>query len=149
MVNAGYYKDEFLHNFVKKPQKRCSLINRGYYIRTKIVQYVVQKFIADSKSMFKSAIFWKLFVGNYQSFIKTYLITLDCEGKKQIISLGAGYDTTYFQSRLLSKSDDSFLFIEIDFPEVIKNKICLAKSNGLLGESNKIELNDVSIFRFV
>lgn len=32
-VRAGYFKDEYLHHFVRKPSRRSPMINRGYYSR--------------------------------------------------------------------------------------------------------------------
>ena len=58
---------------------------------------------------------------------KTIEEFLQCdEPSKQIISLGAGFDTTYF---LLKQkySESNFTYIEIDFPD-----ICLAKSEKFL-----------------
>lgn len=43
-ARAGYFDDEFLGHFVKKPSKRCALINRGYYIRRYAVSKVVTAF---------------------------------------------------------------------------------------------------------
>ena len=39
--------------------------------------------------------------------------------------------------------------MEIDFPDVIRNKIILAKSNGLLNDINELKTSDsVLIFRY-
>ena len=45
MVNMGYQDDKYLKYFVQKPQRRSSLINRGYYLRTKVIRYVLESFV--------------------------------------------------------------------------------------------------------
>jgi O-methyltransferase involved in polyketide biosynthesis len=49
--------------------------------------------------------------------------------QKQMINLGAGFDSTYFR---LKTHLDKTLYIEIDFPDVINRKINLIKSNEIL-----------------
>ncbi|KAK8506520.1 hypothetical protein V6N12_034246 [Hibiscus sabdariffa] len=59
---------------------------------------------------------------------------LDCEGsnsekgstKKQILSLGAGFDTTYFQ--LQDEGKAPYLYVELDFKEVTSKKASLIES---------------------
>ncbi|CAK8674605.1 unnamed protein product [Clavelina lepadiformis] len=107
MVNHGYHNDAYYKFFVKKASRRSPLINRGYYIRAKTASYIISQFFSGVR------------------------------GKKQVISLGAGFDTTYFWSR--EKFSDDFrevIFVEIDYPEVMKRKVNLAKSNDLLKQEN-------------
>ena len=55
MAERGYLEDPFLKCFVKgdKIPKRSSLINRGYYIRSKVVRSVIQSFIQGIMNLFK------------------------------------------------------------------------------------------------
>jgi O-methyltransferase involved in polyketide biosynthesis len=62
--------DDCLCAFVRKPSRRSPLINRGYYARVAAVQTLVSQFLDHVK-------------GN----------------KAQIVSLGAGFDTTYFRMK--------------------------------------------------
>lgn len=59
-----------------------------------------------------------------------------CCGEKQIVSLGAGFDTTYF--RMLEKSllQDTY-FIEVDLPDVIRRKMALARKGELFSLSSE------------
>ena len=51
MVEKSYFDDPFLKCFVSKTKipRRSSLINRGYYLRSKVVRSVVQNFIEGKK----------------------------------------------------------------------------------------------------
>ncbi|KAK7488705.1 hypothetical protein BaRGS_00020002 [Batillaria attramentaria] len=92
MSAAGYFPDHFLQHFVAKHSKRAPLINRGYYLRAVSIDQVLRNFLAQSPGC-----------------------------KKQIISLGAGFDSSYFRlkaDRLLQDAS----FYEVDFPEVVKKK---------------------------
>ncbi|KAL1185939.1 hypothetical protein V6Z11_A01G144600 [Gossypium hirsutum] len=67
-------KDDYIHLFVRRPVRRSPVINHGYFARWAALRKLLYQF-------------------------------LDCEGsnsekgktKRQILSLGAGFDTTYFQ----------------------------------------------------
>jgi O-methyltransferase involved in polyketide biosynthesis len=52
---------------------------------------------------------------------------------KQIFNLGAGFDATFFRLKSQNKLEQT-LFIEIDFPDVVKRKLNLIKSNERLFE---------------
>ena len=79
MIEAGYAQDPFLQAFtLKTAPRRAPLINRGYYIRTKAIRDIIRSFLTCDKN------------------------------PKQIISLGAGFDTTYFS--LLTADDTADLF---------------------------------------
>ncbi|KAI9846544.1 MAG: tRNA methyltransferase ppm2 [Thelocarpon superellum] len=46
-VERIYFKNEpeFYRHFVKKPQRRSPLINRGYWLRMKAIDHVVRQFL--------------------------------------------------------------------------------------------------------
>jgi tRNA wybutosine-synthesizing protein 4 len=48
-VERLYYPNEahYFRYFVKKPQRRAPLINRGYWLRMKAIDHVVQKFLEE------------------------------------------------------------------------------------------------------
>ncbi|KAL4224096.1 Leucine carboxyl methyltransferase 2 [Mactra antiquata] len=101
MAVQGYFDDPYLQAFVSKVTRRAPLIHRGYYIRAQTIDYILKKFLSDDSS------------------------------KKQVISLGAGFDSAYF--RLKSKSLlETTVFFEVDFPEVVKRKKALIESNSEL-----------------
>eukprot|EP00126_Sphaerothecum_destruens_P002561 Sdes_comp15987_c0_seq1m5157 len=71
MIRRGYFQDEFVSHFVKKPTPRSPLINRVYAVRAYCIEHVIDCFI--------------------QSFgVDT----------SQIVVLGAGFDTLVFRKRL-------------------------------------------------
>ncbi|EDO42453.1 predicted protein, partial [Nematostella vectensis] len=113
MVRAGYFKDEFLKFFVTKDAKRSPLINRGYYIRIKAVSQVLSLFLESS---FKC----------YSHYL-------------QILSLGAGFDTSFFRFASEGRLTNT-RFFEVDFPEVVKHKIKFIKQNNLFNIPHENEL---------
>lgn len=101
----GYFQDVYLQHFVCKVSRRAPLINRGYYVRWKAVDHCVRRFLE---------------------------ITAHCP-KRQILSLGAGFDSLYFRlysSGVLSRT----VVFEVDFPDVARRKCALIKSNNILRE---------------
>lgn len=56
----------------------------------------------------------------------------DCSEKKQILSLGAGFDTTFFQ--LKQDGIAPHLYVELDFKEVTSKKASLIEYHGQLRE---------------
>ncbi|KAK8559546.1 hypothetical protein V6N13_016288 [Hibiscus sabdariffa] len=95
-VKKGYMKDDYIHLFVRRPVRR-------YFARWAALRKLLYQF-------------------------------LDCEGsnsekgstKKQILSLGAGFDTTYFQ--LQDEGKAPYLYVELDFKEVTSKKASLIES---------------------
>ncbi|XP_052802199.1 tRNA wybutosine-synthesizing protein 4-like isoform X2 [Mya arenaria] len=98
MAAQGYFDDPYLQAFVLKLTRRAPLIHRGYYVRAKVFEYMLEKFLSTNK------------------------------GQKQILSLGAGFDSSYF--RLYSKGllTDTVLY-EIDFPDLVKRKRALIEAH--------------------
>ncbi|XP_006819091.1 tRNA wybutosine-synthesizing protein 4-like [Saccoglossus kowalevskii] len=98
MATQGYFKDDYLKLFVGKSSRRSPLINRGYYIRAKAVDHIVNKYLQ-----------------------------LENEKNKQIVSLGAGFDAAYFRlkhSGCLNKC----VYIEVDFVHVAQRKSIIIES---------------------
>lgn len=69
--------------------------------------------------------------------------TDDLSSEKQLISLGAGFDTTYFRMQY-DELLENVKFVEIDFPEVMKRKVALAVNAGLIQAVNVNEFSEVS-----
>ncbi|TPX48633.1 hypothetical protein SeLEV6574_g01932 [Synchytrium endobioticum] len=69
-VSMGYIHDDFVASFVRKPQRRAPIINRGSYVRSTALATLISLFL-------------QLPIGH----------------DKQIVSLGAGSDTRYFLLR--------------------------------------------------
>uniref|UniRef100_A0A3B5ALD7 tRNA wybutosine-synthesizing protein 4 n=1 Tax=Stegastes partitus TaxID=144197 RepID=A0A3B5ALD7_9TELE len=99
----GYFKDDFLQHFVCKVARRAPLINRGYYVRWRAVDHCVRRFLQ---------------------------VTATCT-KRQILSLGAGFDSLYFRLHADGALDSAVVF-EVDFPDVMRRKSALISSNMTL-----------------
>ncbi|XP_060073537.1 tRNA wybutosine-synthesizing protein 4-like [Ylistrum balloti] len=103
MAAVGYFDDIYLQEFVSKVTRRAPLIHRGYYIRALTIDYILKSFLSLH------------------------------QGRKQIISLGAGFDSAYFR---LKAADvlDNVSFYEVDFPEVVKRKHAVIKAKDMLSD---------------
>lgn len=99
----GYFHDDFLKHFVCKMSRRAPLINRGYYVRWKAVDHCVKQFLHATKSC----------------------------SRRQILSLGAGFDSLFFRLRAEGALGGVTVF-EVDFPEVARRKAALINSNACL-----------------
>ncbi|XP_076464646.1 tRNA wybutosine-synthesizing protein 4-like [Babylonia areolata] len=102
MSAAGYFSDDFLRHFVAKTTRRAPLINRGYFLRAVCIDQVLRQFLTKHHGC-----------------------------KKQIVSLGAGFDSAYFRLKAEGLLLDTS-FYEIDFPEVTKRKYAIIQSNSTL-----------------
>ncbi|KAK9537312.1 hypothetical protein VZT92_004941 [Zoarces viviparus] len=96
----GYFQDVFLQHFVCKVARRAPLINRGYYVRWRAVDHCVRRFLH---------------------------VTKNCP-RRQILSLGAGFDSAYFRLHADEALDGAVVF-ELDFPDVTRRKAALINSN--------------------
>nr|XP_046259052.1 tRNA wybutosine-synthesizing protein 4 [Scatophagus argus] len=99
----GYFQDVFLQHLVCKVTRRAPLINRGYYVRWRAVDHCVRRFLH---------------------------VTENCP-KRQILSLGAGFDSLYFRLHADEALDRAVVF-EVDFPDVARRKAALIDSNVTL-----------------
>ncbi|XP_028992770.1 tRNA wybutosine-synthesizing protein 4 [Betta splendens] len=101
----GYFQDAFLQHFVCKVARRAPLINRGYYVRWRAVDHCVRRFLHATES---------------------------CT-QRQIVSLGAGFDSLYFRLRADGALQRAVVF-EVDFPDVAQRKTALIHSKLTLRE---------------
>ncbi|XP_004306986.1 PREDICTED: tRNA wybutosine-synthesizing protein 4 [Fragaria vesca subsp. vesca] len=100
-VKKGYIKDDYVHLFVRRPVRRSPIINRGYFARWAAFRQLLNQFL-DTEVGEKG------------------------ELKKQILSLGAGFDTTYFQ--LQDEGRAPYLYVELDFKEVTRKKATIIET---------------------
>ncbi|KAJ2388160.1 carboxy methyl transferase for protein phosphatase 2A, partial [Coemansia sp. RSA 2559] len=101
-ARLGYIDDPWIASFVKHPQRRAPLINRGTYSRFHGIQGALKRFVEAIQH-------------NQQP---------PAEGPSspigQVVVLGAGMDTSYF---LLSSDQKAAVrFFEIDFPDITARK---------------------------
>jgi len=93
----GYFKDPFAQKFCKSTSKKECIINRGYWARVEVIRMITERFL-----------------------------TLYKDQNKQIISLGAGYDTLYFILKAENKHNfEKIKYVEFDLPGVVKRKVKL------------------------
>ncbi|XP_051566377.1 tRNA wybutosine-synthesizing protein 4 [Myxocyprinus asiaticus] len=102
----GYFHDDFLKHFVCKVSRRAPLINRGYYVRWKAVDHCVKQFLHVTKSCLR----------------------------RQILSLGAGFDSLFFRLHAEGALEGVAVF-EVDFPEVARRKAALISSKAYLKDT--------------
>ncbi|KAI5054998.1 hypothetical protein GOP47_0030143 [Adiantum capillus-veneris] len=116
-VRKGYMQDDYVQYFVRRPAKRAPIINRGYYARWASIRKLLMQFLE---------------VGTSSS---------NGHSKKQILSLGAGFDTLYFQ--LQDERQAPHLFVELDFKEVTSKKAIIIDAyeplRSKLGSTNAIK----------
>lgn len=101
-VDKGYWKDPYISMFTPKPKlSHAPEINIGYYARVKGLRILLEKFIRLTK------------------------------GKCQVISLGAGFDSLYWNLKDAGMNPASY--VEVDFSAVTSRKIqCIRRSPALL-----------------
>lgn len=108
-VIHGYIEDPFLRLFVKSKARRSPLINRGYYLRMRVITSIVSQAIQMMHS--NNGVLGK---------------------PVQVISLGAGYDTFALRSLLASEQKDFYesnvQFYDVDFDAVMKSKSTLLRA---------------------
>ncbi|KFY13852.1 hypothetical protein V492_03016 [Pseudogymnoascus sp. VKM F-4246] len=95
-VERLYYPNEphFFRYFVKKPQRRAPLINRGYWLRMKAIDHVVSQFLKETT-----------------------------EKKKIVVNLGCGYDPLPWQSWVrYPEASRDVTFVDIDYRDLIVRK---------------------------
>lgn len=105
-VSAGYYSDSFARAFVPEGLAGRSpgpLLNRGHYARVAAVGSICEQFLSA--------------------------VPLD---EAQIISLGAGFDTRFWQLCAIGRRPR--LFIEIDQPAVVARKAACIEADPSLME---------------
>jgi len=105
----GYFSDEFVQNFVKKSdavraRSLPPLINRGYYARHMLIRSLLLHFLEFSKPS---------------------------AGPSQVVILGCGFDTLYFQLRDAGEINADVLYVECDFPDVVEAKQSILGGSGL------------------
>ncbi|GBG79665.1 hypothetical protein CBR_g29813 [Chara braunii] len=107
-IKKGYItNDNFVQYFVRRPTKRSPIINRGYYARWAAIRGLILQFLSAGKEG-----------ANEET------------PKKQILSLGAGFDTVFFQ--LKEDGKQPHRFYEIDFLEVTSRKA------GIIGATDAL-----------
>ena len=101
-VQGGYYKDDFLRSFTSPlPRSPGPLINRGHYLRVAALDTICARFLCSAGLE-----------------------------RAQIVSLGAGLDTRFWQLDALGMR--ARRFIEVDQPDVVARKCAAVSSQHTL-----------------
>tara|TARA_R110002050_G_scaffold297260_1_gene458417 strand:- start:373 stop:1266 length:894 start_codon:yes stop_codon:yes gene_type:complete len=149
-IRKDYFSDPFLRYFVSRPTTRSALINRGYYLRVAVVRHLLSRFLSLSSPFHSdstgpsllssppttqvidlptpSQTASSLAISSPSSSSK-YFPPLDehkC-GSRQVVSLGAGFDTgPFLVPSTISEIGDactcSISYFEIDFRGVAQRK---------------------------
>lgn len=93
-MRKGYFEDPFAEEFVKFRGKRDVIMHRGYWARLYLFKHILDKFLAEAKTL-----------------------------ELQVLSLGCGLDTSYFNERNNEKEKLNYRYVEIDLPSVCEKKI--------------------------
>ena len=105
----NYFQDEFVGLFARNRKKMFPIINRGTWARVYAIRQIIQRFLTQHSQESSSA------------------------SKVNIVSLGAGYDSTYFWLKKNQPDIDSKVdYVEIDFAQVVKRKSGIIKDKALL-----------------
>lgn len=96
---------EWFQYFVPKGKRRSPAINRGYWIRMELIRQMVIRIIkANSPNV-----------------------------RVNVVNLGCGFDPLAFQLLSLFKNQYNLNFIDIDYPDLVKNKY------NMIQQSNEIK----------
>eukprot|EP00898_Chlorokybus_atmophyticus_P004524 jgi/Chlat1/5072/Chrsp33S05001 len=120
-AQKGYFRDDFVRFFVKRPLKRAPLINRGKpmsWVRSSVMLHWLCPTCYYAR--------WAAI----RQIVRQFLSAGGDEAKKQVLSLGAGFDTAFFQ--LASEGQSFHRYCEVDFPEVTRRKLSIISSNPAL-----------------
>ena len=102
-VKIGYWKDDFIKYFVKTVERKAPIINRGTYVRTKVIDDVVHKFLSN---------------GGKQ------IVSLGAGSDTRYLNLAMPY--------VESGEAIPFAYHEVDFPHVCQRKaLTLSSKAGL------------------
>jgi tRNA wybutosine-synthesizing protein 4 len=100
---------EFLRPFVTKFKRRAPLINRGYWLRMRVIEHVVRQFLE---------------------------CPIDVSKSKVVINLGCGYDPLPFRMRWkYPELCENVKFIDIDYPQLIEKKLRVLSQENISAPS--------------
>jgi tRNA wybutosine-synthesizing protein 4 len=100
-VTLGYYEDPFVRHFVpgRTHQRREPMMNRGFWSRVEGIALLTQRFLQAGEP----------------------------NQRKQIVCLGAGFDTSFFRLKAKHDAQQPFLVsvLDVDMPQVVQKKISI------------------------
>ena len=143
MCAAGYFQDDFLRHFVAKQSRRAPLIHRGYFVRAAAVQKAFDAFLNEeavkddfdegcSSGTKNPVLSQPPTIHDATPWLST--ASAEVPRRRQIISLGAGFDASYFRLRHRGQIGADVVFIEIDFLPLCQRKAALIRNSPELCE---------------
>mmetsp|Transcript_32100 Transcript_32100/g.49084 ORF Transcript_32100/g.49084 Transcript_32100/m.49084 type:complete len:167 (+) Transcript_32100:25-525(+) len=127
-AQLGYFKDDQAQLFIQRKRKMYPIINRGTWSRVQSYRQIVLKFL----NAFKDA------------------------PRVNVVSLGAGYDSTFFWLNELSEQEsglpadftkDKLCYVEVDYDQVVERKIQVINGNeGRLKQHINFDMAPESAF---
>ena len=121
-AKLGYFKDDYSQEFLKRQKKMFPIINRGTWARVYAYRNMIIKFLQAHH-----------------------------EQECNILSLGAGYDSTFFwlhdsiqKEEIKDVSIEKLVYIEIDYNEVVVKKLHALKNSEVLSKISKLNHMDIT-----
>ncbi|KAL4857786.1 Leucine carboxyl methyltransferase 1 [Chlorella vulgaris] len=157
-VRLGYFQDSFVHHFVRRPTRRSPLINRGYYSRYAALRSLLLQFLAlglsrpakdtpsgasqsqqgapgpkDSAADQLPQPVQQPEAGSRKTEPQSQQQQQAQQRqaapvKRQVLVLGAGYDTTFFQ--LAKEGIQADKYVELDFKQASRHTQGTAQREG-------------------
>ncbi|KAJ8904156.1 hypothetical protein NDN08_000683 [Rhodosorus marinus] len=115
-VARGYYEDPFVRYFARTGSRKSPLINRGTWVRVQAVYDSVYR------------------------FLETYREN-SC---RQIVSLGSGFDSLYFQLQRKGLLQEGDRFLDVDYDSVISKKVEIIRTNPELRTALRADLTQLT-----
>uniref|UniRef100_A0A7S2ZJP3 Leucine carboxyl methyltransferase 1 n=2 Tax=Rhodosorus marinus TaxID=101924 RepID=A0A7S2ZJP3_9RHOD len=115
-VERGYYEDPFVRYFARKGSRKSPLINRGTWVRVQAVYDSVDRFLEIYRES-------------------------SC---RQIVSLGSGFDSLYFQLQKKSLFREGDRFLDVDYDSVISKKVEIIRTNHELRTALRADLTQLT-----
>jgi tRNA wybutosine-synthesizing protein 4 len=130
--NLGYFDDAFLKYFVpQKRMRRTPLIHRAYHLRVVSMRHLVRSFFQLPLGQQRA----KRQHPQSDSPQTTAKQTAPLSGRprRQVVSLGCGYDPSFFHFRSVAGANpviqDGDCWFEVDFLDVVTNKAAVITKN--------------------
>jgi len=134
-VSRGYFDDPFVKHFARRVPKHPPLINRGYHARVATVRAVLDAFLDATFDADRAEDAATSPGGAPVAGAPVANVTVK---KRQIVSLGAGFDASYFRLRTKDAPEApsvSLAFVEIDHAVVIATKAAVVNATATLRAS--------------
>lgn len=142
-ARAGYFKDDFIQFFVRRSSRRSPLINRGYFTRYAALRALLDLFLRlttastpeQQQQQEPEAAPCTTPASQQQPSAPSAGLSACGGGSRcQVISLGAGFDTTWWQLAAQGRHPRGAPYIELDFKEVTQRKAAVIASQPKLKE---------------